>query len=272
MRVIDNHNHQGDICLIQISDCHLFASKDGELLGLNTFNSFMAALQQIHQQHQADLIVATGDLSQDETPQAYENFIEGLTHQPLPAVWLPGNHDIIDVIDPVFTPCAQIYPDKRFVMGGWQVILLDSTVSGVTYGRLSEIQLQFLRHSLEAHRDKSALVMLHHQALPVQSRWIDNIGLHNLDELLDVLDEFDNVKLVSSGHVHQYNHQIREGVEFITSPSTCVQFKPKQQQFCADTALPGYLEIILHPDGTTSHQVHRVQGVKITVDQNAQGY
>ncbi|EFL5781772.1 hypothetical protein AAS15_002647 [Escherichia coli] len=80
--------------ILQITDTHLFAQKHEALLGVNTWESYQAVLEAIRpHQHEFDLIVATGDLAQDQSSAAYQHFAEGIASFRAPCVWLPGNHD-----------------------------------------------------------------------------------------------------------------------------------------------------------------------------------
>ena len=54
----------GQLRVVQVSDCHLFASTEGKLLGLNTQFSLDRVLELVRaEQTHMDLILATGDLS-----------------------------------------------------------------------------------------------------------------------------------------------------------------------------------------------------------------
>ena len=54
------------VLLVQLSDSHLFAETDGTLLGMNTADSLQRVIDLVlAQQPRIDLMLATGDLSQD---------------------------------------------------------------------------------------------------------------------------------------------------------------------------------------------------------------
>ena len=54
--------------VVQMTDCHLFASVEGKLWGLNTEDSLRLVLDRVAlEQSRIDVILATGDLSQDGT-------------------------------------------------------------------------------------------------------------------------------------------------------------------------------------------------------------
>ncbi|HSX71405.1 MAG TPA: metallophosphoesterase, partial [Pseudomonas sp.] len=65
------------VLLVQLSDSHLFAEPDGKLLGMNTHDSLEKVVEQVRaEQQDIDLILATGDLSQDGSVASYRHFHE----------------------------------------------------------------------------------------------------------------------------------------------------------------------------------------------------
>ena len=59
-------NPDASALLVQLSDSHLFGEADGALLGMNTRDSLQKVIDLVlAQQPQIDLVLATGDLSQD---------------------------------------------------------------------------------------------------------------------------------------------------------------------------------------------------------------
>ncbi|WP_241724025.1 3',5'-cyclic-AMP phosphodiesterase, partial [Cronobacter sakazakii] len=147
--------------ILQITDTHLFAGKNDTLLGVNTWESYQAVLAELHaEQRECDLIVATGDLAQDHTPEAYEHFATGIASLPAPCVWLPGNHDFQPAMYSTLQD-AGISPAKRVFAGdNWQVLLLDSQVFGVPHGELSDYQLEWLERMLQAAPERHTLLLL----------------------------------------------------------------------------------------------------------------
>jgi Icc protein len=72
--------------------------------------------------------------------------------------------------------------------------------------------------------------------------------------------------------VHQQIDWLRNGVNLMASPSTCVQFAPGSERFRADDLAPGYRWLDLHPDGRIDTGVLRVEGVHFHVDLESGGY
>lgn len=80
--------------LVQLTDLHLFADGEYQLLGLPTTESFQAVLHQVSLlQPQPNLLLLTGDLSQDGKPESYKRLHTALQLLGYSTYWLPGNHD-----------------------------------------------------------------------------------------------------------------------------------------------------------------------------------
>ncbi len=63
------------VLLVQLSDSHLFAEEDGKLLGMDTRDSLAKVIERVQtEQPQIDLILASGDLSQDGSLASYQRF------------------------------------------------------------------------------------------------------------------------------------------------------------------------------------------------------
>ena len=82
------------VCVVQLTDSHLFADAEGDLLGLQTQASLDAVVDMVLEQiSRMDLVLATGDITQDGSEAAYRRFIASSLRLPAPCYWIPGNHD-----------------------------------------------------------------------------------------------------------------------------------------------------------------------------------
>ena len=261
------------IRILQITDTHLFAEQDGTLLGVNTWNSYDAVLNAIvAEQRHYDLIVATGDLAQDHTNEAYRRFAEGIARLPIPCVWLPGNHDFQPVMFQTLAE-ASIADDKHVLLGDhWQIILLDSQVSGVPHGELSEYQLTWLEKTLALEPQRHTLVLLHHHPLPSGCTWLDQHGLRNSHMLDDILQRYPLAKTLLCGHIHQEMDVQWRGRRVLATPSTCVQFKPHCTNFAIDVEPPGWRWLELCADGHVETAVQRLKTQEFSPDLDSEGY
>ncbi len=259
--------------LVQITDTHLFEPADGCLLSVNTEQSFHAVVDDVLcSNYDYDAVLATGDISQDHTHASYQKFERGIHSLEKPCFWLPGNHDYKPNMCKVI-PSPQIVETKSVQVGKhWQMVLLDSQVVGVPHGELSDQQLDLLDNALAANPDKHTLVLLHHHPLLIGSAWLDQHTLKNAKKLWLVISKHSNVRALLGGHVHQDFDQMYKGVRVMTTPSTCVQFKPNSQDFALDELAPGWRSLSLLADGGIETEVHRLAVDSYKPDFQAAGY
>lgn len=258
--------------ITQITDVHLFAEDSGELLGLNTQESFEAVLSQaLAETTPTDLVLVTGDLAQEPCPASYARLAQGFERFAKPVFSLPGNHDSPALIESEFRG-QHIYPHKQILASNWQILMLDSSVPGKVYGMLGDDELKFLDNCLAEFPDHHALVAIHHQPVAVGARWLDSIGLRNSEAFFDVLVRHPQVRIVLWGHVHQEFETRREGISLLSTPSSCVQFKPGSTDFSAGVEDPGYRVLDLYRDGSFHTEVRRIEHMEFTVDYTIKGY
>lgn len=245
------------LLVAQVSDIHLFADASQRLLGLPTLESFQAIVAQLQAlEPQPDLLLLTGDLSQDGRADAYELLQDLLSPLGIPTYWLPGNHDKAEVMAEVLVR-SPFSPQKSFQAGGWHFLLLNSGVPGCVHGYLTAASLNWLERELARIGDSPTIVALHHPPFLLGSEWLDTSTLQNSEALFAVLDRYPQVKLVLFGHVHQEYACQRRQVRYLGSPSTCIQFEPGSTQFALDQQAPGFRLLRLYPDGTYFTQVER---------------
>jgi len=265
-------DQNGELRLLQITDTHLFADSQKDLLGIKTVASYNAVIKHATKYiGKCAAILSTGDLSQDHSAQSYLTFSDQIKALKMPCYWLPGNHDMQSVMLPSLLN-EGLAKTKQIVSQHWQIILLDSQVEGVPHGYLSEEQLKFLTEKLQEYPDKHTLITVHHHILTVGSAWLDQHILKNNQQFMTLINQFSNVKAVLSGHVHQAFDVVEQGVRYLTSPSTCVQFKPKSDDFALDNKEPGYRHLVLTQSGHIETQVERIKSGEFIIDQNATGY
>ncbi len=265
---------QSDIArVIQITDTHLFAAEDGCLLSVNTADSFLSVVEAARAQSFAfDAILATGDISQDHSNESYRRFVEGIAPLKRPCFWLPGNHDDKSGMGSVLSDHLVSQPDHLLLGENWYVIFLDSQILGVPHGRLNEDQLALLENKLSLYPGRHALVLLHHNPLPVGSAWLDQHCLKERDRFWEVIARHNNVRGVVCGHVHQDSQSEYQGVQVLTTPSTCIQFKPDSDEFALDPKSPGWREIELYADGRIETRVKRLDNGLFLPDFTSTGY
>lgn len=259
------------VLLVQLTDSHLFAEAGGKLLGMDTAASLQRVVDLVlAEQPKVDLVLATGDLSQDGSLESYERFRALSERIDAPARWCPGNHDELEMMRQAANGSDLMLPVLD--IGTWRVVMLDTLVPGSVYGMLRDDQLALLQQTLSLAPERPHLVCLHHHPVSIGSRWMDSIGLRNREALFEVLDRFSCVKALLWGHIHQEFDDQRRDVRLLATPSTGVQFAPGSEEFQVDTLAPGYRWLRLHADGELETGVSRVVGIDFVVDYGVKGY
>ncbi len=241
--------------VLHVTDPHLFADAEGCLRGTVTHSTLSAVIGHIVQSGwSADLIAMTGDLIHDDSAEAYDRFCELVAPLGLPVYAVPGNHDIRPAMRkalamPPFHYC------KSARQGNWLITGIDSCIDGDASGHVSGEELTRLEGVLSATDAEHVAVCLHHPPLEVGSKWLDQVGLRNREEFLDVVSRAGNVRATLFGHVHQQFDEEHHSIRIIGTPSTCAQFSPGSDDFAVDDNPPAYRRVILGPDGTVQTEL-----------------
>ena len=158
---------------------------------------------------------------------AYEIFHSLVGRLRVPVHYVMGNHDRrvpfrrVVLQDPQPTDRPHYY---AFASGPYRVCILDSLEPRQDGGALGHAQLAWLRKQLHQYADVPTILVVHHQAVPVGVRVLDQIMLMNAEHLWQVVHEVNNVCAVLCGHVHLPYAGQRHGIPVLTTPSTCFQF------------------------------------------------
>ncbi len=239
----------GRIRIQQFTDTHLHADSGKELYGLDTERSLRQVLAKAREAAPApDLILLTGDLVHDGSSHGYRRLAGYMGERGVPAYALAGNHDAPATMASIFQGLPVDYRDT-LTIGAWLLVFLNSHLPGSDAGALGGKQLEQLRALLDDCQNRHVLLCLHHQPVPVGSPWIDRIGLQDAAELWQVLERRPEVRGILWGHIHQDYTGEAHGVRLLGSPSTCVQFAPRCDDFRLDDIPPAYRWLELAADG-----------------------
>lgn len=249
------------LTILQFSDTHLHATADSRMRGVNTAESFTSVIEHARNDVRwpPAAILVTGDIVQDESRAGYRRFRQMLEPHGVPVLCIPGNHDDPKLMDEELS-------GGRFQVGGsarldgWGLILLNTFLTGEDAGGLGDQRLEALAAMLAAHVDQHVLICMHHQPIPMGSAWLDGVGLRDSERFLRIVDEFDNVRGVLWGHVHQASDRARRDVRYLSAPSTCAQFMPGSDFFALDDKPPGMRWLSLGADGSIETEIAWVGG------------
>ena len=235
------------IKLVQVSDCHVSASRRARYRGLDADRSLHGLLPAIRD-WQPDAILLTGDVAEDASTAAYGRVSAMLCSAGAPVHALPGNHDDPGVMQHAFR--SGPWSGPRFVaLKNWQLVLLDTTAPGEIGGVISERELEQLDNGLRRSRAEHVILAMHHQPLAVGSPWIDKYALAKPDEFMGLLERDERIRCVTWGHVHQDIDIERDGIRMLGAPSSVANSLPGREKFTLDTTGPACRWLRLSPNG-----------------------
>lgn len=258
--------------ILQLTDFHLFGKKNHEIIGIYPYKileKIMATVAKEIKHQKPDLVLLTGDLSQDNSLESYLTIREMCQIFSCPIAATMGNHDNPAAFQEIFGDAYK----KYFSFEKWRILMLNSHWPGHVAGMLDDKELHFLQQTLARDEDKYALIVLHHHVINVGCFWLDHLALKNAASFLDIINQHKNIKIVLCGHVHQENIMHYNNIDFITTPSTSWQFAKLSLNFKLDSLMPGYRWLELFPDGTYKTQVTRLDfNPQFVPDLGSQGY
>jgi Icc protein len=231
--------------LVQLTDCHLHADPHARSRAGFPLRQLEAVVEAIRAER-PDVVIVSGDISQDETSASYEHAHRVLSTLECPWFWLGGNHDRQELMKDL----KAIHDDID--LGDWRLVVADTCVKGHAHGELGQERIDRLVERL-AEEERPTLLVMHHPPLAVGSAWLDGIGLKDSDALWQALLPFPQVKAILCGHVHQAfigRQPLEQGeVTVYGCPSTTDQFLPGSDDFAIDEASrPGYRVFDIHGD------------------------
>lgn len=228
--------------LAQISDLHIGARwGDGDpVLRLTRVIDELA-------DHAPDAVLVSGDLVDTGAPAEYDEAVEHLGTLGVPIHPVAGNHDDRAALRACFGFSGDPGDPIQYVveLGGWRLVVLDSTTPGADHGTLDGDRLEWLADTLDTRPGAPALIALHHPPVHTGVPAWDAIGLaaESRRELEHVLQGRPQVKRIVSGHLHHAFTAELVGRPVIAAPSTYValglDFQRPDLSLAADP--PGFL-------------------------------
>ncbi|MEV7404924.1 metallophosphoesterase [Streptomyces sp. NPDC091267] len=183
-----------------------------------------------------DVVVVSGDLADDGSPEAYATVRELVgayaAARNVPVVYSTGNHDERQAFtkvlgsghlspsgedraeDVVSSPAGERAAVSH--IGGYRFITLDSLVPGKGYGRISRAQLDWLRQILEVPAPEGTVLVFHHPPVTLDVAVQQALGLADPADLAEVIRGTD-VHTVLCGHFHlQLSGRLEQAAVWVT--------------------------------------------------------
>ncbi len=246
------------------SDIHL-TSGCKRIIGIEPLERLKLALDHaLHNHADAQHIVFTGDLAHDGDCDAYQSLRKITQEIRIPITFMMGNHDRRELFSQVFPSVifdANHFLQSRISINPYELLFLDTLQESESsnnkhQGFLCEKRLGWLDATLEASKQKKVIIFMHHPAFPVGFKAMDRIRLANSESFFSVLEKYNNVVHIISGHIHRTISGNFNGYGFSIFKSTCHQM-PMQcdsENVKLSTMEPGaYGILFLQTDGLIVH-------------------
>lgn len=266
--------------ILQITDLHLKADPAALWRGFNVQNSLdnVLKLAAEHSHWPPQLILVTGDIVDDESPQGYRDTYQRLALQLREQLgdnaattrigFIPGNHDDSAILE---NSCCELDIEGCgfFTLNNWQIVQLDSTITNSDDGELGSEQLALLDAALQYSPVPHTLVVLHHPLVKLDSEWLDSMRVKDADTFFERVDNnnansSNQVRAVTWGHAHQQTDRLHQQVRLFGTPAAGpVQFTVASDDFAIDSELTAGLRwLTLNEDGSIETSVHRLPAPK----------
>ncbi|RCG30073.1 phosphodiesterase [Sphaerisporangium album] len=206
-----------------------------------------------------DAVLVTGDIADHGAAEEYELARE-LLRFPYPSIVCPGNHDsrpefrkaFLGEADGGAEPINQVLE-----AGGATIALCDSSIPGKNEGHLDDGTLRWLAGVVES-APGPVLVGMHHQPVPIQIPYVDEIGLLEPERLEEVVRAYPQIVGILVGHAHTATATMFAGRPVYVAPGVVSQALLPQESPAIPPvdfdAPPGFALHVISDDGRlTTH-------------------
>lgn len=176
-----------------------------------------------------DVVLVTGDLVNDGTPEQYAFVKETLSTLTVPCYVIPGNHDDRENMRRAFADEGYLDPESDFLhyaVDGYplRLIALDTLIPGQDRGELCARRLTWLEACLSEAPERPTLIFMHHPPFATGIPTFDMIGLRGAAEMAALIARHSRIEAVICGHVHQSLHTKWCGTVASTAASVSFQY------------------------------------------------
>lgn len=232
------------VTVLQLSDIHLTAQAGGPVLGVDPdarLADVLAAWVDLGEA--ADLVVLSGDNTDDGTFDAYRRLADAVSTLGAPILAVPGNHDVPSRVADAFGGATSTEA------GAWRVVGLDTSLPGEIHGR---VNVRDMNEQLDRFDRRPTLVVAHHP--PVSRSTHSWFQLEGGDELLAALARKPQVRALISGHLHDpFELEGPGGLALLGCPSTLAAIEHDGDRYeVRHDGSTGARVLRLEDDGTLS--------------------
>lgn len=211
--------------IAQVTDIHLgFQPDDPAEMNRKRFDEVVESLLALTPQ--PDLLLATGDLTENGSIASYQTLKSITDLLPFPVHFALGNHDNRANFRSVFpdVPVSQTgHVQYHFAHGPLRFVVLDTLEDGLHGGALGADQAAWLDATLAAD-DRPTIVVLHHPPIETGNGWMtEDIDAPWVQRLAAVVRRHSHIVRMITGHLHRAIVTGWQGTTLAVCPSSAPQ-------------------------------------------------
>ncbi|GAA1876821.1 Calcineurin-like phosphoesterase [Williamsia serinedens] len=189
-----------------------------------------------------DVLVVTGDITDDGTPAQNTEAAEILGAARVPTLVIPGNHDRRPEFSrALLAGAATDLPlNRSATVAGVLYLMCDSTIPGRDDGWLSDASLGWMESEIvAAGADTPVVVCFHHPPVTLGMPFMDGIRQIGEDRLADLIARHPNVVGSLCGHAHTGAVTTFAGRPLVIAPGVSATLKlPFEGEGIVDATQP----------------------------------
>lgn len=193
----------------QISDTHVTEVGQRAFGSVDSNAGLAAAVAHVNALvPRPDLLLITGDLTNDGRPGQYAALRELLAPLTVPYYVLPGNHDDRALVRSTFSGGGYLPtegPFLHYVLEGLplRIIALDTVVDRRPEGTLCPRRLGWLTKRLAEAPDRPTLIAMHHPPTESGLEYMDTMRCSHYGVLGTLARRYSAIKGIVCGHLHR---------------------------------------------------------------------
>jgi Icc protein len=207
----------------------------------------------------ANLVMFTGDLVDSGSGDEYRELrrlVEPLT---VPFHFIPGNHDVREVLRETFPAHAYLEANGEFIQYTLEdfpvrIIALDTLDPGQESGLMDEPRLDWIAAELSKAPNKPTIVFMHHPPFAGGIEYMDEINCRGAEAFERIIRKHPQVELIACGHVHRPIQKRWAGTFACVAPSVA-------HQIALDLREDPLLRFVLEPPAFLLHMWRPDTGV-----------
>ena len=213
-----------ELKFIQVSDVHYIAGREDMKASLENL------VKEVNHMENIQFVVFTGDNIDNPNPKYLHEFLKTVNKIKYPCYFVIGNHDVsvnsglnkdkyFDIIrhHNWFYPAWS--PNYVFKKNGFVFVVVDGAKQVIPgpNGYYKQDTLDWLDKVLTKYKKKNVIIIQHFPV--VEPKKMRSHSTYKAEKYLEVLDKYNNVMAVISGHYHTNKEDMRNGVYHVTTPA-----------------------------------------------------